>query len=294
MSYRSRRNPGAVVLLGVLMSAGVLAAQRPAAPATLAQFRELRWLSGTWRGSGGAYPAFFEEYRMINDSTILMRGYADSTFRAVTDSSWIELRKGIVSTRSDRAPSVATELSADRVRFAREGSARGGFTWSRVSPDQWTATLHPVTPGGAETVYVMRRVRRGSPAQRLGWLAGCWELRQGTRVTLEMWMAPADGLMLGASRTTVNGLVREFEQLRLAWQRDTLIYTALPSGQPEASFKTTLISDDGFMVENPAHDFPQRISYRKQGPDSLVARIEGGNRGIDFPMRRVECGAPAG
>jgi len=159
MSYRSWRNPGAVVLLGVLMAGG-LAAQRPAAPATLAQFRELRWLSGTWRGSGGAYPAFFEEYRMVNDSTILMRAYADSTFRAVTDSSWIELRKGIVSTRSERAPSVAIELSPDRVRFAREGSARGGFTWSRVSADQWTATLHPVTPGGAETVYLMRRVRR--------------------------------------------------------------------------------------------------------------------------------------
>jgi hypothetical protein len=128
----------------------------------------------------------------------------------------------------------------------------------------------------------------------LGWLAGCWELRQGTRVTLEMWMRPAGELMLGASRTTVNGLVREFEQLRLAWQRDTLVYTALPSGQKETSFKAIAVSDSGFAVENPAHDFPQRISYRKRGTDSLLARIEGGTRGIDFPMRRVECGAPAG
>jgi hypothetical protein len=55
---------------------------------------------------------------------------------------------------------VAIELSAERVRFARVGSDRGGFTWSRVSPDQWTATLHAVMPGGAEAVYVMRRVRR--------------------------------------------------------------------------------------------------------------------------------------
>ena len=128
----------------------------------------------------------------------------------------------------------------------------------------------------------------------LRWLAGCWELRQGTRVTLEMWMPPADGLMLGASRTTVNGLVREFEQLRLAWQRDTLVYTALPSGQKETSFKGMAVTDSGFAVENPAHDFPQRISYRKRGADSVVARIEGMNRGIDFPMRRVACGAPVG
>jgi len=131
------------------------------------------------------------------------------------------------------------------------------------------------------------------PAAPLGWLAGCWELRQGARVTLEMWMPPADGLMLGASCTTVNGEVREYEQLRLAWRPDTLIYTALPSGQAEASFRG-VVSDSGFTVENPAHDFPQRISYRKRGADSVVARIEGGNRGIDFPMRRVACGAPVG
>ena len=297
MSYRMW--PHAVLLFAGLLPAGTLAAQRRAAPATPAQFRELRWLSGKWRGSGGAYPAFFEEYRVVNDSTILMRSFADSTFRGATDSSWIELRQGIVATRSDRAPSVAIELSADRVRFAREGSDRGGFTWTRVSADQWTATLHAVTPGGAETVYVMRRAaplpgQARSPADALGWLAGCWELRQGTRIILEMWMPPAGGLMLGASRTMVNGQVREFEQLRLAWQRDTLVLTALPSGQREASFRATVASDSGFTVENPSHDFPQRISYRKRGADSLLARIEGGTRSIDFPMRRVGCGAPAG
>ncbi|HJR35054.1 MAG TPA: DUF6265 family protein [Gemmatimonadales bacterium] len=133
-----------------------------------------------------------------------------------------------------------------------------------------------------------------SPSDALRWLAGCWELQQGARVTLEMWMPPAGGLMLGASRTTVNGQVREFEQLRLAWQGDTLVYIARPSGQAETSFRTTVVAEDGFTVENPAHDFPRRISYRKRGADSLVARIEGGTRSIDFPMRRVGCGAPAG
>jgi hypothetical protein len=48
------------------------------------------------------------------------------------------------------------------------------------------------------------------------------------------------------------------------------------------------------VFENPAHDFPQRIIYRRLSPDSLVARIEGPGpnnttRGIDFPMRRVNC-----
>lgn len=130
----------------------------------------------------------------------------------------------------------------------------------------------------------------------LRWLAGCWELRAAGRVTREMWMPPDAGLMLGASRTSTNGTVREFEQLLLAERGDRVVYTARPSGQAEASFTAVELSDSGFVVENPAHDFPQRIIYRRRGADSLLARIEGpgsgGVRGIDYPMRRVPCTEP--
>lgn len=108
-----------------------------------------------------------------------------------------------------------------------------------------------------------------------------------------MWMVPAGELMLGASRTVASGVTSEFEQLRLETRGDTLIYTALPSRQRETAFRSTQLSDSGFVVENPTHDFPQRISYRRRGADSLVARIEGpgpnGTRGIDFAMRRIAC-----
>jgi hypothetical protein len=116
-------------------------------------------LSGAWRGSGGAYPAFFEEYRVLNDSTIVMQSFPDSTFTHASDSSRIEWRNGVVYDRSARSASIAIELSGTSVHFVREGTARGGFTFSRQSADQWTATLHASTPGGGETVYVMRRIR---------------------------------------------------------------------------------------------------------------------------------------
>jgi hypothetical protein len=134
---------------------------------------------------------------------------------------------------------------------------------------------------------------QADPLQQLGWLGGCWELRRGDRTTLEMWMPPAGGLMLGASRTTVSGALREFEHVRLRVQDGRVVYTALPSGQREASFTSVAVSDSGFTVENLEHDFPQRIIYRRRGADSLVARIEGpgpsGPRGIDFLMRRAAC-----
>ena len=135
---------------------------------------------------------------------------------------------------------------------------------------------------------------QAAPLANAGWLAGCWELRTPRRVTLEMWMPPAADLMLGASRTITGDAVREFEQVRIRAEGGKMVYTALPSNQKEASFSSIQISDSLLVFENLAHDFPQRILYRRRGADSIVARIEGPGpngttRGIDFPMRRASC-----
>ena len=137
---------------------------------------------------------------------------------------------------------------------------------------------------------------QGGQLAQLKWLAGCWELQRGNRQTIEMWMAPAGGLMLGASRTVVGGAVREFEQVRLSVRDGKVVYTASPSGQAQTDFTASAVSDSGFTVENLTHDFPQRIVYARRGADSLVARIEGntpsGPRSVDYPMRRSRCEAP--
>ena len=91
----------------------------------------------------------------------------------------------------------------------------------------------------------------GSRAELPGWLAGCWELRQGARHGLEMWMPPDGGMMLGASRVTVDGRVREYEQLRLELAGDTLVYTASPLGQTEAAFRSTEVSDRATSASPP-------------------------------------------
>jgi hypothetical protein len=131
------------------------------------------------------------------------------------------------------------------------------------------------------------------PLARANWLAGCWELRAPNRVTLEMWMPALGDMMLGASRTTVGAVTREFEQLRLTVDGNRLVYTSVPSRQKEASFPSIEVTDTTLVFENTAHDFPQRIIYQRRGADSLIARIEGpgpnGTRRINFPMRRSTC-----
>lgn len=134
---------------------------------------------------------------------------------------------------------------------------------------------------------------QGSGLARAGWLAGCWELRAPNRVTLEMWMPPLGDLMPGSSRTTVGASTSEFEHLRIRVEGERLVYTAIPSGQRETSFPSIAISDTLIVFENTAHDFPQRISYRRRGADSIIATIEGpgpnGVRRIPFAYRRATC-----
>ena len=129
---------------------------------------------------------------------------------------------------------------------------------------------------------------------RLRWMAGCWEMRTPTRVMHEWWMAPLGGMMLGMSRTVVRGAVREYEALRVELRDGVPTYVAQPAGQPVTLFGASTTSDTLVVFSNPAHDFPQRIIYRRVGADSLIARIEGdqGGRlqGIDYPMARAACG----
>jgi Domain of unknown function (DUF6265) len=144
--------------------------------------------------------------------------------------------------------------------------------------------------------------QRSAPArpfrvQEVGWLAGCWERSAGRRVVEEHWMRPRGGLMLGVGRTVDGDTLVEFEQVRLLERDGRLVYAAAPSGQPPAEFASAVVSDTAVVFENPAHDFPQRIIYRRLGTDSLVARIEGTRggrlRGVDFPYRRAACQDPA-
>ena len=129
---------------------------------------------------------------------------------------------------------------------------------------------------------------------RLHWIAGCRERRTATTVIEEQWMVPRGGAMLGMSRTTTSGTMREFEFLRIEMVDGVVTYLAQPGGAAVTPFAATILSDSMVTFSNPSHDFPQRIIYRRPAlGDSLVARIEGTRgsavRGIDFPMQRVAC-----
>ncbi len=135
---------------------------------------------------------------------------------------------------------------------------------------------------------------QSSAIAQLAWLTGCWAREGKEAGTGETWMPPAGGTMLGMSRSVKDGKTNfiEFLQIRTG-PESKLQYVVLMPGQTEVAFTLTKLTATEAVFENPAHDFPQRIIYRREGKAKLFARIEGPDKGktvgIDFPMRRISC-----
>jgi hypothetical protein len=134
---------------------------------------------------------------------------------------------------------------------------------------------------------------RAASLDELAWLSGCWRSDDAKRQVVEQWMKPAGNMMLGMSHTVVNGKTRDYEFIRIVQEENgEIFFVAQPSGQKEARFELVTVTGNEARFENPEHDFPQRIIYRRDG-DQLVGRIEGTSNGkeraIDFRFKRVAC-----
>lgn len=109
----------------------------------------------------------------------------------------------------------------------------------------------------------------------LSWLSGQWVGQEGDRRMEEHYMRPAGGIILGMSRTVRPGKGPQVEFIRIGPDADGhLAYHAHPMGQAPASFALVESAPGLAVFMNPQHDFPQKITYRRDG-DSLTASIEG-------------------
>jgi hypothetical protein len=127
---------------------------------TPAQFRSLRWIEGSWRGTGAGPNAFYERYRFVNDTTIASHSLPDSTLSQAGDSSLIILNGGEIRNRGGSSEWVATALGGDSIYFAPWRGARNTFVFHHESRDAWRAVLRWRRDEGVaqERVYSMRRM----------------------------------------------------------------------------------------------------------------------------------------
>lgn len=111
------------------------------------------------------------------------------------------------------------------------------------------------------------------PANLPGWLAGAWAMQDGDNWADEFWTPPRAGLMIGAGRAGRGERIDGFEHTRIVRMPDgELVFVAQPLGAPATYFP--MVASGAQMIEfaNPAHDYPQRVRYWREGR-VLKARI---------------------
>jgi hypothetical protein len=128
---------------------------------TAANLEKLRWIEGTWRGTGDNVKPFFERYRFESGSSLLIDSFEDETLAKVTDTTRYELKDGEFGGGSEGHRYVAISLDDRAIEFGPGVNVKNGFRWERGdSKDVWKATIiFPASgnkPAG-QRVYKMER-----------------------------------------------------------------------------------------------------------------------------------------
>jgi len=102
-----------------------------------------------------------------------------------------------------------------------------------------------------------------------------------------VWRDGPDASLRGEGAFERDGARVFAEALRIEARAEGVFYVATPEGEPTTAFRLTRGTDAEAVFENPAHDFPTRITYRREGADGLVAVVEGPARRVEFVLARA-------
>lgn len=114
------------------------------------------------------------------------------------------------------------------------------------------------------------------------WLLGTWENKSDDGNLKEIWTKANDSTFEGQSYYIKGKDTIHFETIQLQQKGEELTYSATVKGQNDdkaIAFQLTNATENEMIFENLKHDYPQKITYTKLKPDSLVAKISGIDKG---------------
>jgi len=124
------------------------------------------------------------------------------------------------------------------------------------------------------------------------WLLGAWRA-EGERVfTDENWtqVSPSTFEGRGEAMVKASGEKQGLETLRLVEMSSGIYYIAkVGHNALPIAFEATQCNDESAVFENPQHDFPKRLVYRRKGADGLVVEVsDGASEGFTLEFARRE------
>jgi len=124
---------------------------------------------------------------------------------------------------------------------------------------------------------------RSQHSEAFKWLTGTWKISTGNNLIIEQWKVTNDSTLTGNASLIKNGRdTIPQETIELAYRNGDWYYIPTVSDQNNnkpVKFKIVFLKAAEFIGENPVHDFPQRIAYRRV-KQQLFASIEGKKNGL--------------
>lgn len=114
--------------------------------------------------------------------------------------------------------------------------------------------------------------------EKMSWLVGSWEQKLPEGTLVESWKKENDSTFTGTSYFVKEKDTMHSESVVLTQMKEDLFYIPTVIGQNNdepVSFKLTSDTENTFTFENPAHDYPQKITYKKVNDDNMLASISG-------------------
>lgn len=101
---------------------------------------------------------------------------------------------------------------------------------------------------------------------KLSWVTGTWIRTNNTKANrsqTETWVTTPTGYS-GKYVTIINGDTSFVEKFSLLIKDKAVFYVAHgPKDSVPVYFRLTGISETGFIAENPANEFPKKVTYRR-------------------------------
>jgi hypothetical protein len=136
------------------------------------------------------------------------------------------------------------------------------------------------------------------PLAALAFMAGCWRGDAGVdRSIEEQWTAADSDVMLATTRYLDDntGRTRGWEFSRIQADSAGIVLYPAPMGNAQGRFRLVPSRPGEASFEDPAHDSPKRIIYRRASARELHVQLDdgAGSREVQvLELERVPCPAP--
>ena len=118
--------------------------------------------------------------------------------------------------------------------------------------------------------------------EKMNWLVGSWEQKLPEGTLVENWTKENDSTFAGESYFVKEKDTTHSESIVLTQKKEELFYIATVIGQNNdepVTFKLSSDTENKFTFENLAHDYPQKITYKKVNETNMLASISGKQQG---------------